>query len=79
MVISGNLFSGLDDYAVKADADCRRISVTGNIVMEVHQGSDEKLPPIDLGGAQESVCEQNLVKERQIVKEKEAPKGKTPE
>ena len=79
VVISGNLFSGLDRHAVKADADCRRVSVTGNVVMEVHQGSDEKLPPIDLGGAQESVCEQNVVKERQIVKEKKAPKAKTPE
>jgi len=79
VVISGNLFSGLDRHAVKADADCRRVSVTGNIVMEVHQGSDEKLPPIDLGAAQESVCEQNIVKERQIVKEKEGPKSKTPE
>ncbi len=79
VVVAGNLFSGLDRHAVKADADCRRLSVTGNLVMEVHQGSDEKLPPIDLGGAQESVCEQNIVKEREIVKEKEAPKAKTPE
>ena len=55
------------------------MSVTNNIVMEVHRGSDEKLPPIDLGGAQESVCEQNIVKERRIVKKKEGPKAKTPE
>jgi len=73
VVVSGNLFSGLDQHAVKADADCRRVSVTGNIVMEVHQGRDEKLPPIDLGGAQESLCEQNIVKEREIAKQKEAP------
>jgi len=78
IVISGNLFSGLDRHAVKADAACRRLSVTGNIVMEVHRGSDEKLPPIDLGGAPESVCEQNVVKEREIVKKKQAPKAKTP-
>jgi hypothetical protein len=78
VVISGNLFSGLDRHAVKADAACRRLSVTGNIVMEVHKGSDEKLPPIDLGGAQESVCEQNIVKQREIGKEKKAPKAKAP-
>jgi hypothetical protein len=67
VVISGNLFSGLNDYAVKADADCRRISLTGNVVMEVHQGADAKLPPLDLGGAQESLCELNVVKQREIV------------
>ncbi|MFH1265833.1 MAG: right-handed parallel beta-helix repeat-containing protein [Planctomycetota bacterium] len=76
VVVSGNLFSGLDQYAVKADADCRRVSVTGNIVMEVHQGSSEKLPPIDLGGAQESVCEMNIIKERETVKEEKAPESK---
>ena len=79
IVISGNLFSGLDQHAVKADAQCRRISVTGNIVVDVHQGSDEKLPPIDLGGAQESLCEQNLVKEREIVKEEQAADEKPAE
>ena len=79
VVISGNLFSGLDDYAVKADADCRRISVTGNIVMEVHQGADAQLPPIDLAGAQESLCEQNIIKEREVVKEEESAQARPPE
>ncbi len=64
IVISGNLFSGLDEQAVKADADCRRLNITGNIVMEVNQRTDQKLPPFDLGGAQEVVCEHNIVKEK---------------
>ena len=79
VVISGNLFSGLDQHAVRADADCRRISVTGNIVMEVHQGSDQPLSAIDLGGAQESLCQQNIIKEREIVKQEQAPEAKPPQ
>jgi hypothetical protein len=77
VVISGNLFSGLDQHAVKADADCRRISVTGNLVMEVHQGSGQRLPPIDLGGADESICEQNIIKERQFAKKEKAAEAKS--
>lgn len=73
IVVSGNLFSGLDQHAIKADADCRRLSVTGNIVMEVHQGSPKRLPPIDLGGAQESVCDGNIVKERDFATKDETP------
>jgi hypothetical protein len=64
IVISGNLFSGLDGPAVRADADCQRLNVTGNIVLEVNQGSDEKRPALDLGGARRAVCEQNVILEK---------------
>jgi len=65
VVISGNLFSGLDAHAVQADADCRRILLTGNVVTAVHQAAETEMPPIDLGGAQDSLLEANLFTPRQ--------------
>jgi hypothetical protein len=70
IVISGNLFSGLDGPAVQADADCRRITLTGNIVLEVNQGSEGAAAALDLGGAQETLCEHNVIREKPAAKPK---------
>ncbi len=61
VVISGNLFSGLEEQAVKADAACRRLAITGNIALDVNRKTDGKPPAIDVGDAQESICGQNVL------------------
>jgi hypothetical protein len=61
IVISGNIFSGLQHQAVKADANCRRIVVTGNIMNDLNRAGAEELPALDLGGARQVVIGQNIV------------------
>ena len=39
-----NLFSGLDEEAVRADEACRRIVMTGNLVIEVNGASEQARP-----------------------------------
>jgi hypothetical protein len=59
--VSGNTFTGMQKQAVKADAGCRRISVTGNVLCDLNRAGGEKLPPIDLGGAKDTLVEHNLI------------------
>ena len=59
--VSGNTFTGMQKQAVGADADCQRISVTGNVLCDLNRAGGEKLPPIDLGGAKDSLAEHNLI------------------
>jgi len=59
--VSGNTFTGMQKQAVTADADCQRISVTGNVLCDLNRAGGEKLPPIDLGGAKDSLAEHNLI------------------
>ncbi len=63
IVISGNLFSGLSHEAVRADADCRRIAVTGNVVVDVNRAVEQPTPALDLGEAQETVCADNILQQ----------------
>lgn len=42
IVISGNLFTGLQGQAVESNADCRRIAVTGNRAADLNLGTGEK-------------------------------------
>jgi len=62
VVIAGNLFSGLEEQAVRADAACQRIAVTGNVVLDVNRASAGKLPALDLGEAKETVVEHNIIR-----------------
>ncbi|HID78094.1 MAG TPA: hypothetical protein EYP56_19135 [Planctomycetaceae bacterium] len=51
IVISGNLFAGLAEEAVRADGECRRIVITGNIVTAVNRAVPEgqrKPPAVNL-------------------------------
>jgi hypothetical protein len=64
VVISGNLFSGLAERAVRADDKCRRIVFSANLVTGVNQSTDEKFPAVDLGSAQQSVSTANIVEEK---------------
>lgn len=61
VVVSGNTFSGLDEHAVAADAQCKRIFVTGNLAVAVHRKTEGKGEAFDLGGAAESVLQNNVV------------------
>lgn len=61
VVISGNVFTGMRQQAVKADADCRRIAVTGNLAADLNRKTDKKRPALDLGGAKEVVAEHNVL------------------
>ena len=42
VVVSGNLFSGLDGPAVEAQGDCRRLAVTGNICVGANRKTSGK-------------------------------------
>jgi hypothetical protein len=61
IAISGNVFTGLVEQAVQADADCRRIAITGNVMADLFRRTKEKRPALDLGGAKETVIGDNAV------------------
>ena len=63
VAISGNVFAGLNCQAVEADAACRRIAVTGNVMTDLNRRTDEKRPALDLGGAQQTIVEHNSLAE----------------
>jgi len=63
VAISGNLFSGLDRQAIEADAECRRIVITGNVMTDLNHRTDEKRPALDLRGAQKTIVDNNSVAE----------------
>jgi hypothetical protein len=58
--ISGNTLTGMQKQAVTAGADCQRISVTGNVLADLNRAGGEKFPPIDLGGATDSLVDHNV-------------------
>ncbi len=59
--VAGNTFTGMQQQAVAAEAHCRRIAVTGNLLVDLDRAGGEKCPPIDLKGAEDSLVEQNLI------------------
>jgi len=59
--VSGNTFTGMQKHAVKAAGECQRIAVTGNVLCDLNRAGGEKLPPIDLGGAKDTLVEHNLI------------------
>lgn len=61
IAITGNVFTGLAQHAVQADADCQRLVVTGNVMADLHRNAKEKRPALDLGGAKETVVGNNAV------------------
>lgn len=61
IVVSGNVFSGLDGPAVLADAKCRRLNLQGNTAVGVSRSTSGKQPAFDLHGAAEILDQNNLV------------------
>lgn len=68
IAITGNLFGGLEGEAVKADAACNRILVSGNIMTSLGQRVVGAKTAIDLGGAKESIVKDNIIEKGLIVK-----------
>jgi hypothetical protein len=63
ITISGNSFCGLTGEAVKADAACKRVLVSTNVISEVNMSSKVKKPPIELGGAKGCLVVNNVINE----------------
>jgi hypothetical protein len=63
VAISGNVFSGLNRQAIEADAQCRRVTITNNVMVDLNRRTDEKRPALDLRGAQETIIEHNHIAE----------------
>ena len=61
IVVSGNIFSGLDEQAVAADAGCRRLSITGNLCVGVSRKTSGKTPALDVEQAKESLVKDNVI------------------
>ncbi len=59
IVIAGNIFAGLASEAVRADARCGRIAMTGNVLTDLWRAGPEKKPGIALP-AQGVLLENNL-------------------
>jgi len=51
ITVSGNVFSGMAEEAIKAQGDCKRIVITGNVVTDWSRSSPGKFPPLNLGRA----------------------------
>ncbi len=61
ITISGNSFSGLDAQAIQADAKCKRLLITGNLIIDVKRGNAPRKPPLDVAKAKDSIVEHNIV------------------
>ena len=53
IVISGNLFAGLIEEAVRTKGRCLRIALSGNVASDLGRKRGEKLPAFNMSGAQE--------------------------
>ena len=67
LAIAGNVFSGLNRQAILADAQCRRVNITGNVMVNLNRKTDEERPALDLNGAQELIIEHNSISEEKPV------------
>jgi parallel beta-helix repeat protein len=61
ITVSGNTFAGLTNEAVKADAKCRNILVSSNVINEVNLEAKTAKEAVNLGGSKESVVTNNLI------------------
>lgn len=59
IVISGNTFSGLSTPAVRAEGECSRLNVSGNIASDPRRGAVGQ-PAFHLGPATKSIVRDNL-------------------
>lgn len=63
VVISGNIFTGLDGLAVEGRGTCRALSITGNVVADFNRRTDTPdRPPIDFSETpSDSIIEKNII------------------
>jgi hypothetical protein len=59
--VTGNIFTGLTDEAVKTTGQCRRIVIAGNVAADLGRRTGGKLPAFHLPSAAETVVGQNAV------------------
>jgi len=52
IVISGNIFTGLAEQAIKAEGECKRIVVVGNAMSDLSRSAPGKHPAVELGTAE---------------------------
>jgi parallel beta-helix repeat protein len=62
ITITGNIFSGLAAEGVRADAQCRRILIANNVMIDLNRQRSGKGKSIEFGGAKEVMEAQNLGK-----------------
>jgi parallel beta-helix repeat protein len=55
IVVTGNLFSGLIEEAVRTQGVCRRIALVGNVSADLGRKAGQKLPAFQTAGAQEVI------------------------
>ena len=60
IAISGNVFTGLAEQAVKAEGECKRIVVVGNVMSDLSRAAPGKHAALDLAAA-EAVVENNVI------------------
>ncbi|MFT5467394.1 MAG: parallel beta-helix repeat protein [Verrucomicrobiales bacterium] len=60
VVVSGNIFAGVDGKAVSCEGECKRISVTGNIVTDFGRRQEVDVA-IDEPGDDASIVKDNIV------------------
>jgi len=61
ITVSGNSFCGLITEAVKADAACKRVLISSNVITDVNMDAKEPKKPVDLGGAKGSLVKNNII------------------
>lgn len=61
VVVSGNIFTGLQAEAVHADAKCARIAITGNAAADLNRSGKGERPALDFGAAKDVVEGHNVV------------------
>lgn len=69
IAITGNFFGGLETEAVKANSNCNRILVLGNVITDLGRRAIGPKTAIDMGGAKESTVKGNIIERGLIVKE----------
>ncbi len=67
IVISGNIFTGLAEQAIKAEGECQRVIVVGNAMSDLSKSAPGKHAAVDPVGA-ESIVADNAIEEESPTK-----------
>ncbi len=65
ITITGNIFTGLSESAIKAVGNCERILIESNIIFDFSRSSPGKFNPMDLGGSR-GVIKNNIIDETTV-------------
>jgi len=68
IAISGNVFTGLAEQAIKSEGDCRRIVAMGNVMSDFSRSAPGKHPAMDVTAA-DSIISHNVVEEKSPTKQ----------